>query len=200
MNGTNKRYLLGADIGTTSLKAAVFDFDGNMIKSVTKDYTLTVSGDTVEFPADEYVRLFKEAYDEVSEGLQIEAFSIDTQCETLIVTDENGTPLMNAIVWLDNRAAKQAEEIKEHFGNRKVYEITGQPEITATWPAAKLLWLKENEPEIHGKIKKVFHLVNRQVQGTDNVSWHNFLLSFLLYALMGAFRELYKSKVPYTRH
>ena len=158
MNGINKRYLLGADIGTTSLKAAVFDTDGNMIKSVTKDYTLIVSGDTVEFPADEYVRLFKEAYDEVSEGLPIEAFAIDTQCETLIVTDENGTPLHNAIVWLDNRAAKQAEEIKEHFGNRKVYEVTGQPEITATWPAAKLLWIKENQPEIFSKIKKVFLL------------------------------------------
>lgn len=158
MNGTDKRYLLGADIGTTSLKAAVFDTDGNMVRSVTKDYTLTVSGDRVEFPADEYIRLFEEAYDEVSAGLRIEAFAVDTQCETLIVTDENDLPLMNAIVWLDNRAAKQAEEIKAYFGNRKVYEMTGQPEITATWPAAKLLWVKENEPEIFSKIKKVFLL------------------------------------------
>jgi len=152
------RYLLGADIGTTSLKASVFDTDGNMIKSVTKDYTLIVSGDEVEFPADDYVKLFCEAYDEVTEGLEISAFSIDTQCETLIVTDENDTPLMNAIVWLDNRAAKQADKIKAHFGTEKVYKVTGQPEITATWPAAKLLWIKENKPEIHSKIKKVFLL------------------------------------------
>ena len=158
MNGTNKEYLLGADIGTTSLKCAVFDTDGNLIKSVTKDYTLLVSGERVEFPADDYVKLFKEAYEEVLEGIQISALSIDTQCETLIVTDENGSPLMNAIVWLDNRAAKQAEEIKARFGNKKVYEITGQPEITATWPAAKLLWIKENNPEIFRKIRKVFLL------------------------------------------
>ena len=158
MNETNKEYLLGADIGTTSLKCAVFDTDGNLIKSVTKDYTLLVSGDTVEFPADDYVKLFKKAYEEVAKGIQISALSIDTQCETLILTDENGTPLMNAIVWLDNRATKQAEEIKAHFGNKKVYEITGQPEITATWPAAKLLWIKENKPEIYSKIKKVFLL------------------------------------------
>ena len=129
-----------------------------MIKSVTKDYTLIVSGDEVEFPADDYVKLFCEAYDEVTEGLEISAFSIDTQCETLIVTDENDTPLMNAIVWLDNRAAKQADKIKAHFGTEKVYKVTGQPEITATWPAAKLLWIKENKPEIHSKIKKVFLL------------------------------------------
>jgi len=158
MKETNKKYLLGADIGTTSLKCAVFDTDGNMIKSATKDYTLIVSGDDVEFPADDYVRLFEEAYNEVSEGLTISAFSIDTQCETLIVTDENDKPLMNAIVWLDNRATKQADKIKEHFGNKRVYEVTGQPEITATWPASKMLWLKENKPELHSKIKKVFLL------------------------------------------
>ena len=129
-----------------------------MIKSVTKDYTLIVSGDDVEFPADEYVRLFCEAYDEVSAGVEIAAFSIDTQCETLIVTDENDKPLMNAIVWLDNRATKQADKIKEHFGTQRVYDVTGQPEITATWPAAKMLWIKENKPEIHSKIRKVFLL------------------------------------------
>lgn len=152
------KYLLGADIGTTSLKASVFDEEGRLIKSVTKDYTLIVSGDEVEFPAEDYVNLFTEAYEEVSVGLDITAFSIDTQCETLIVTDENDNPLMNAMVWLDNRAGKQAEEIKEHFSTKRVYEVTGQPEITATWPASKMLWIKENKPEIHAKISKVFLL------------------------------------------
>lgn len=151
-------YLLGADIGTTSLKAAVFDTDGNLIKSVTKDYTLKVTGDFVEFPADEYVRLFCEAYEEVTKDIKISAFSVDTQCETLIVTDEAGNPLTDAIVWLDNRAVKQAEKIKEHFGNKRVCDVTGQPEITATWPAAKMLWIRENRPEIFAKIKKVFLL------------------------------------------
>ena len=148
------KYLAGADIGTTSLKLCVFSEDGTIIKSVSKDYTLLVSGDTVEFPADEYVRLFKLAYDEASDGLEISALAIDTQCETLIVTEGSGEPLMNAIVWLDNRAAKQADEIKERFGNKKVYDVTGQPEITATWPSAKLFWIKQNKPDIFSEIKK----------------------------------------------
>ncbi len=152
------KYLLGADIGTTSLKAALFDQNGKLIKSATKDYTLIVSGDTVEFPAEDYFKLFKEAYDEVTKGYEVSALAIDTQCETIIFADDNGKPLMNAIVWLDNRATKQAEEIKAHFGNKKVYEVTGQPEITATWPAAKVLWLKENKPEILEKTKKIFLL------------------------------------------
>lgn len=152
------KYLLGADIGTTSLKAAVFDETGKMIKSATKDYTLIVSGDTVEFPAEDYFELFLSAYKEITEKIKISALSVDTQCETMILADENGKPLRNAIVWLDNRAAAEAEEIKAFFGNKKVYEVTGQPEITATWPAAKLLWVKKNEPEIFAKTKKVFLL------------------------------------------
>ncbi len=152
------RYLLGADIGTTSLKAAVFDETGKQIRSVTKDYTLTVSGDRVEFAAEDYFRLFSKAYEEVCEGLEITALSVDTQCETLILTDDAGTPLCPAIVWLDNRAAKEAELIREKFGNELVYSITGQPEITATWPAAKLLWVKENLPDVFAKTKKIFLL------------------------------------------
>ncbi|MBE6590913.1 MAG: hypothetical protein E7646_02640 [Ruminococcaceae bacterium] len=152
------KYLVGADIGTTSLKAAVFDSDGNLIKSSTKDYTLKVSGDRVEFCAEDYFKLFLEAYREISEGLEIAAVAVDTQCETLILTDEKGEPLCDAIVWLDNRAREQAERIKERFTNKLVYDVTGQPEITATWPASKLLWLKENSPEIFEKTKKVFLL------------------------------------------
>ncbi len=152
------KYLIGADIGTTSLKAALFDDKGNMISSVTKDYTLKVSGDRVEFPADDYFKLFSEAYDELSAGHEITAVAVDTQCETMILTDSDGHPLRDAIVWLDNRAALEAEEIKKKFGNKRVYEVTGQPEITATWPASKLLWLKKNEPEIFAETKKVFLL------------------------------------------
>ena len=164
------KYLVGADIGTTSLKLAVFDTGGGMIRSVTKDYTLLVSGDRVEFPADEYVKLFRDAYEEATDGLEVAALAIDTQCETMILTDEAGEPLMNAVVWLDNRAAAQAQEIKARFGNRKVYEVTGQPEITATWPAAKLLWIRENEPDVFRRIRRIFLLED-----------------YLLYKLTGAF-------------
>lgn len=152
------RYLLGVDVGTSSLKAVLFDEGANPVKTVTKDYTLKVSGDFVEFPAKQYWTLFSEALAEMTADYQVTAMSIDTQCETMIVTDTAGNPLTDAIVWLDNRAALQAEHIKEHFGEKKVYEITGQPEITATWPACKLLWLKENRPDIWPRIHRIFLL------------------------------------------
>ena len=150
--------LLGIDIGTTSVKAALFDSDGNMLRSETYDYTLITDGDKVEFVAEEYVKIVKQAINDMKKSHDVFALAIDTQCETLIVTDENGKPLWNAIVWLDNRASTEADEIKEKFGLKKVYEITGQPEITATWPASKIMWLRKNEPEIFNKTKKIFLL------------------------------------------
>lgn len=152
------KYILGVDIGTTSLKAAVFDENLMCKKTVTKDYTLDVKGDFVELECEKYFEMFLEALEEISCEYEISSLAIDTQCETMIVADEDGTPLTKAVVWLDNRSVYEAEKIKEHFGEKKVYEITGQPEITATWPACKLLWFKENRPEIFSKIKKVFLL------------------------------------------
>lgn len=152
------RYLLGIDIGTTSLKAAVFDEKANMMKAVTRDYTLDVKGDFVEFPAENYFTMMLDAMNELRAEYDIYSMSIDTQCETLIVTDENGSPLAPAIVWLDNRAVKQADKIREKFGEEAVYKVTGQPEINATWPASKLLWLREEKPQVFGRIKKIFLL------------------------------------------
>ncbi len=151
-------YLLGVDIGTTSMKAAVYDEKGREHGNVHLEYTLNSHGDFVEFNPEEYWQMFLKAYKTLSEGIHIDALSIDTQCETLIVTDDDGNPLTDAIVWLDNRATKEAEEIESVFGTEKVYTITGQPEITATWPACKLLWLKRNTPDIWNKTKKIFLL------------------------------------------
>ncbi|MBO4853730.1 MAG: hypothetical protein J5482_01100 [Oscillospiraceae bacterium] len=177
------RYLLGVDVGTSALKAVLFDENGATVCSVTKEYTLHVSGDVVEYPAEGYWRLFKEALDEIRADYPVYALSIDTQCETMIVTDASGKPLCNAIVWLDNRAAAQAEELRARFGEKAVYEHTGQPEITATWPASKLLWLRQNRGEVWQKLDKVFLLED-----------------YLLYRLTGRFvteRTLQSSSLYY---
>ncbi len=148
----------GIDIGTTSVKTAVFTDTLQQKISLTADYTLDAHGDTVEFDGEKYWEIVKGEIEKIKKELSIDALAIDTQCETLILTDENGTPVRPAIVWLDNRATAEADVIAERFGHKRVYEVTGQPEITATWPACKLLWVKRNEPEVWAKTKKVFLL------------------------------------------
>ncbi|MBR2930188.1 MAG: hypothetical protein IKC32_03055 [Clostridia bacterium] len=155
-----KRYL-GLDIGTTSLKAAVFDEAGKRLGLRRVDYTLDTDAEAgyIEFDPESYVTMCKSVIDELSlECGEIAALSIDTQGETLILADEEGRPTMPAIVWLDNRATAEAEAITERFGTRRVYEVTGQPEITAGWPASKLLWVKNNRPEAFARTKKIFML------------------------------------------
>ncbi len=145
-------------MGTTSVKTAVFDELLREKMTLTADYTLDSKGDRVEFDAESYWEIVSGEIEKIKKELQIDALAIDTQCETLILTDEKGTPVRPAIVWLDNRATREAEIIEAHFGRKRVYEVTGQPEITATWPACKLLWVKHNEPDIWAKTKRVFLL------------------------------------------
>ncbi|MBO7217827.1 MAG: hypothetical protein J6V50_03920, partial [Clostridia bacterium] len=148
--------LLGIDFGTTSVKSVMFSENFDEITSTLEDYTLNTQGDRVEFPSEQYFTLLINAIENAKKSATIDALAIDTQCETLILTDEEGNPVRDAIVWLDNRATAEAEVIEKQFGRKMVYEVTGQPEITATWPAAKLLWVKNNEPEVWAKTKKIF--------------------------------------------
>lgn len=148
--------LMGIDVGTTSVKTAIFNEKLEMLFSSNIDYAIQAHGDIVEFESEKYWDIVRNEIDNLD--IDVDALAIDTQCETLILTDENGNPVRKAIVWLDNRATKEAQLIEEHFGRRRVYEVTGQPEITATWPACKLLWVKQNEPEIWARTKKIFLL------------------------------------------
>ena len=149
---------MGIDIGTTSIKTAVFNENLEEKISLTADYTLDAHGDIVEFDGNKYWEIVREKIEEIKAQLNIDALSVDTQGETLILTDEEGNPVRPAIVWLDNRATEEAEIIAKEFGRKKVYDVTGQPEIAATWPACKLLWVKRNEPDVWAKTKKVFLL------------------------------------------
>jgi xylulokinase len=149
---------LGVDFGTTSVKSALYNEKLQLIASTSEEYTLKASGDIVEIEAEKYWSLIENVICGISKEADIDCMAIDTQCETLILCDENGVPLRDAIVWLDNRATEEAEIIEKHFGNKRIYEVTGQPEVTATWPACKLLWIKRHEPDIWAKTKKIFLL------------------------------------------
>ncbi len=150
--------LLGIDVGTTSLKAVCFDESGTRLAETNIDYILDAHEDLVEFDPKEYIRIMHQAIDQIGARVKIDAISIDTQGETMILTDETGEPTMPAIVWLDNRATAEAEEIARHFGQEKIYRVTGQPETTGGWPGCKLLWVQRNLPQVWQKTKKIFLL------------------------------------------
>ena len=157
---TNEVFM-GIDIGTTSVKAAAFDGRGRRLGLFTEDYALDTSegGKVIEFDPEKYAQICFRAVDEMLAVCgHIDAISVDTQGETMILADAEGKPLAPAVVWLDNRAGEEAGMIKERYGCEYVYGLTGQPEITAGWPASKLLWFRRRRPEVFEAAEKIFLL------------------------------------------
>ena len=157
-------YILSIDMGTTSMKAAVFDQKGNNLVSSVVEYTLlTPDTNMVEVPCEVYMHSIKKCMEIISEQKlvdmqQIMVIGFSVQGETICTLDKDGKPLKNAIVWMDNRAGKQAETLRNYFGDELCYQVTGQVSFEACWPAAKILWIRENEPEVFKKIKHILLL------------------------------------------
>lgn len=146
-------YYLGLDIGTTGVKAGIFDARGNMQSVGLQEYTLeTPEPDIVELDAEVYWQSVKSAIRQAIEQAavapeKIKALSVTGQVETLIMTDDHGVPVRKAIVWLDNRAHDEAAFLNERFGTENLFRLSGQTEMLPCWPAAKILWYQKNEPE-----------------------------------------------------
>jgi len=153
-------YLIGLDVGTTAVKAGVFRVDGSLAGLAAREYDLLTPGpDLVELPAETYwdacVSAVREAIDRSGvPAAAIRGMAISSQGETLIPVSRDGAALRNAIVWLDNRSAVQARRLDELFDRREIYRVTGQTEIVPTWPATKILWLRDNEPEVFAAAAK----------------------------------------------
>jgi len=152
--------ILSVDLGTTSIKTAIIEENGNILGKSIKEYTLlTPSALEVELSVDTYWEAFKIALKELLEKTKInvknvKALGISVQGETLILVDEKGIPINNAIIWLDNRAQEEAKILSNEFSDQLAYKITGQVKIVPTWPATKILWLKRNKNEIFKKAHK----------------------------------------------
>jgi sugar (pentulose or hexulose) kinase len=155
-----EKHILSLDLGTTAIKVAVFDLSGRMLASSTQEYhLLTPDTLSVELPVETYWQAFKRGLKDTLEksgvsGGSLACMGISAQGETLILIDKSGAPLCNAIVWMDSRAQREAEELSKAFPPEIVYPITGQVSIVPTWPASKLLWVKRNRPELFRKIYK----------------------------------------------
>ena len=152
------KLILGIDLGTTSIKTGVYTEKGVKLAEALREYSLITEGDFVEVACDTYWSSLSACLSELRETLEqqfndICCIGFSVQGETLCLLDEHGEPVMNAIVWMDNRAEKQAEELKKVFTNEECYKITGQVSFESCWPAAKLLWIKQEQPELFRKTK-----------------------------------------------
>jgi xylulokinase len=144
--------LLGLDVGTTSVKAGLFDASGRQVAADGREYRLaTPAPDHVEIDAEVWWSSAVAAVRGVlgAPGVDpraVAAMAVSSQGETIVAVDAAGRPLGPALVWLDNRASAEARDLGAQFSNTLVYDRTGVPDVNPTWPAAKLLWWRRNQP------------------------------------------------------
>ncbi len=153
--------LLGLDVGTTSVKAALFDSTGRQLAAGHKEYRLDHSAsDRAELDAETYwsatIHAIRRAIasaapdpTRVAEiASRVVAIAVSSQGETVIPVDAAGRPLGPALIWLDNRAVAEARDLGERFGDAAVYDRTGVPAVNPTWTACKILWWRRHEPDL----------------------------------------------------
>lgn len=155
--------ILVLDYGTTALKAVAYDEDFRRLSVVSREWRYTYPGvGCIEYPAEEYWNQTLSAIAELRNGLGglrgLRAVSVTGQSETMILLDDHGMPLGNAIVWLDGRPVEECAAAKASFSESRLYALTGNPDFNVNMPLLKLQWLQKHEPERFARMDKLLLL------------------------------------------
>lgn len=152
-------YVIGVDIGTTSTKAVVFNQAGEALESSYVMYPLIK--DTPEMAEQDLADLFDATIDSIQKVVakshltadEILCVSFSSAMHSLILMDEQNQPLTRCITWADNRASFWADKLKNSKEGFAIYQRTGTP-IHPMSPLAKILWLKQEKPDLYQKTAK----------------------------------------------
>jgi gluconokinase len=151
--------VLAVDIGTSSVRAMVFDAAGTIAARSQIGYSTIRPAPYFEEQDPDLVRT--EVYRAMALCLaqpeakpeRIGAIGFSSQLYGVIALDAGDTPLTWNILWSDGRAEAQAETMKRSGGERWLYPETGCP-MNSIYPLAKLVWLREERPVVFGAARR----------------------------------------------
>lgn len=156
-------YLLGFDIGSSSVKASLID--GNSGECVASAFypknemnITAVQAGWAEQEPELWWKNLKLALSDVLQTSGIDSKSIDSigisyQMHGLVIVDKNQDVLRPSIIWCDSRAAGIGKKAFEEIGDEKcLANLLNSP---GNFTASKLKWVKDNQPEIYSKIDKI---------------------------------------------
>lgn len=151
------KYLLGMDIGTTNMKGVLYSETGDKIAFAQCTYEIFHRNQDCaeQKPSDWWnsaVSIFREIINEVDSQVkeQIVAICISSQTPTLLPVTKDGTPLRDAIIWMDKRADQEMKEILQTMGEERYISVTGMLPAVSFLPP-KLLWYKKQEKALFEK-------------------------------------------------
>lgn len=181
-------YVIGIDGGTESLRAHVFDLEGHSLGTGSSPYE-------TDFPAPGQAEQDPEAWWKacgiaVREALNaagvdatdILALCADTTCCTVVACDTAGHPLRPALMWMDVRAHREAEDVVATGDPALRVNSGGQGPVSPEWMIPKALWMKRHQPEVYEKAARIceyqdylnWRLTGRWCVSLNNISvrWH----------------------------
>lgn len=154
-------YFLGIDVGTSGLKSVLVDEKGRVAAAATVAYPMyqPENGWAEQDPQDWVNAAFESIKTVMGEaGVsadEILSVGLTGQMHGLVLLDEQNNVLRRAILWCDGRSSAECDEITERAGGRKrLIELCANPAI-AGFTASKALWVRNNEPELWAKAKKM---------------------------------------------
>ena len=156
----SQSFFLGIDTSTTSSKALLINERGEVFAIASSPHTLQTPKPlwSEQDP--------REWWEAVSASIRsvlrkagigaekIGAVGLTGQMHGLVLLDEAGNVLRPAILWNDQRTQSQCDEIHARIGKEKFIQVTGNVALTG-FTAPKILWVKENEPDVFAKVKHV---------------------------------------------
>ncbi|HYF82301.1 MAG TPA: FGGY-family carbohydrate kinase [Clostridia bacterium] len=154
----NKKYLLGVDVGTYESKGVLCDADGKILNMQTSPHLIKIPkpGWAEHDPMGDWWADFCSITKRLLENTginprDIAAIGCSAISTALVPVDENCNPLRNAILYgIDTRSVPQIKELNSTIGEERIKEICGNP-LTVDFTGPKILWIKQNEPEIYEK-------------------------------------------------
>lgn len=160
-----RELVLGIDIGTSSVKALFLEPNADFFRRDEEKLSINRNGSEVQQDSQEYLgavaKLISRNQDLIDSVISI---GLSGQTPTVVCADEHGNATFPALIWQDNRAEKEAQELKEKFGNPLPLIGTSLPWAASACPA-KMFWLAKNKPEVVQKTKWIF-------QPKDFVGFH----------------------------
>jgi len=151
--------LLGIDLGTTGVKAALFSDDGRVLADAFFDYPLyhPHPGWAEQNPADwwqattDAIRLcLSKGREQGAQPSEVRGVGLSGQMHGVVLLDEQHQVLRPCIIWADQRSEAQCQWMTERVGARQLIEYVSNPALTG-FTAPKLLWVRDNEPDIFAR-------------------------------------------------
>ena len=154
------KYLIGVDVGTSATKTVLFDEDGVVAASASKEYPLyqPENGWAEQRPEDwrdAVLATLKEVTEQSGVPAEdIKGIGISGQMHGLVMLDGKGEVIRPSIIWCDQRTGREVEDMLEIMPRERWIEITANPPLTG-WTAAKILWVRKHEPENYSRCRHI---------------------------------------------